>query len=47
MDETGALADGNLHGNLGGGVIKPFILAFDYQGKRVGFIPREKLDKGR
>ena len=45
MDESGALADANLYGNLGGGVLKPFILAFDYQGKRVGFVPRKELAK--
>jgi hypothetical protein len=40
-DEIGALADGNTLGNIGGGVLTPFVLAFDYQGKRVGFIPRD------
>ncbi len=40
-DPRGALADPNSCGNLGGGVLKPFILAFDYQRSRVGFIPRE------
>lgn len=43
MDETGALADGNSLGNLGGGVLTPFVMVFDYQDKRVGFVPRDEL----
>ena len=41
LDKTGALADGNTLGNIGGGVLTPFVLVFDYQGKRVGFVDRK------
>lgn len=40
-DTKGALADPNSAGNLGGAFLRPFILAFDYQNRRVGFIPRD------
>ena len=45
MDQSGALADGNSLGNLGGGVLSPFILVFDYQGKRISFVRRDEWNR--
>jgi hypothetical protein len=44
MEDKGAFADDYVWGNIGGQLLEPFCLVFDYPHKRVGFVPREKGD---
>ena len=39
--EEGALTDPHVVGTMGGRMIEPFLLVFDYPHKRVGFVPEE------
>jgi hypothetical protein len=41
MEDTGAFADDYVSGNIGGELLKPFRLVFDYPGERIGFVSRD------
>ncbi len=41
LEDTGAFADDYTAGNIGGKLLEPFQMVFDYPGGRVGFVPRE------
>jgi predicted aspartyl protease len=41
LDEEGALADPDTMGNLGMGLVRPFVLVFDYQRQRMAFVRRD------
>lgn len=40
LEDTGAFADDYTAGNIGGRLLEPFRMVFDYPGGRVGFVPR-------
>ena len=40
IEPKGAMADPYLAGNLGGGLVSPFIVTFDYRNNRIAFVPR-------
>lgn len=40
LEDKGALSDDYVAGNIGGQLLKPFRLVFDYPHRRLGFIPR-------
>jgi hypothetical protein len=39
-EDLGAFADAYVLGNIGGKLLEPFVLVFDYPGERLGFVPR-------
>ena len=39
-EAVGAFADAYVLGNIGGKLLEPFVLVFDYPGERLGFVPR-------
>jgi hypothetical protein len=41
LEAKGALADPYSLGNIGGVLLKPFVLVTDYGGGRIAFVPRE------
>lgn len=41
----GAMDDGGTLGNIGGMLLQPFVLVFDYPHQRMSFIPRENADE--
>lgn len=44
LDNTGAFANPDLSGNLGGGVLRRFTVAFDYDGRQMYLLPNGPLD---
>jgi hypothetical protein len=40
LEDRGAFSDDYVAGNIGGKLLEPFRLVFDYQGRRLGFVPR-------
>jgi hypothetical protein len=40
LEDKGAFADGYVQGNIGGKLLAPFVLVFDYPHGRLGFVPR-------
>jgi Aspartyl protease/PDZ domain len=44
MDDTGAFANPDISGNLGGGYLRRFVVAFDYDAKQMYLVPKEPLD---
>ena len=40
LEDKGAFSDDYSWGNIGGQLLKPFVMVFDYQGRRLGFVPR-------
>lgn len=40
IEEQGAFSDAYVQGNIGGVLLEPFVLVFDYPGERLGFVPR-------
>lgn len=40
LENKGAFADGYVQGNIGGKLLAPFVLVFDYPESRLGFVPR-------
>lgn len=40
VEDTGALSDDYVAGNVGGQLLAPFVLVFDYPHARLGFVPR-------
>jgi hypothetical protein len=40
QEDKGAFADDYVAGNIGGKLLQPFRMVFDYPGNRVGFVPR-------
>ena len=40
LEDKGAFADDYVWGNIGGKLLEPFRLVFDYPGGRLGFVPR-------
>lgn len=40
LEDKGAFADGYVQGNIGGKLLAPFVLVFDYPQGRLGFVPR-------
>lgn len=44
-EKTGALNTAETLGNIGGDLVKPFKMVFDYQGKRIAFLKREETNK--
>jgi hypothetical protein len=40
LEDKGAFADDYVWGNIGGKLLAPFRLVFDYPGRRIGFVPR-------
>lgn len=40
IEDTGALSDDYVAGNVGGKLLEPFVLVFDYPHARLGFVPR-------
>lgn len=41
LEDKGAFGDDYVWGNIGGKLLEPFRLVFDYPGGRLGFVPRE------
>lgn len=39
---TGVFADPYLAGNVGGALVSPFVVVFDYQNNRIAFVPRDE-----
>jgi hypothetical protein len=46
VEDKGALSDDHVFGNVGGKLLAPFRLAFDYPGRRLGFVPRTDAAQG-
>jgi hypothetical protein len=42
LEDKGAFSDDYVWGNIGGKLLEPFRIAFDYPSGRLGFIPREQ-----
>ena len=42
-DDTGAFANPDISGNLGGGLLHRFVVAFDYEAKLMYLVPKEPL----
>lgn len=42
LEDKGAFSDDYVWGNVGGKLLEPFRLVFDYPGGRVGFVPRAR-----
>lgn len=40
LEDKGALSDDYVSGNIGGRLLAPFRMSFDYPGGRIGFVPR-------
>lgn len=40
VEDKGAFSDAYVWGNIGGELLEPFLLVFDYPGRRLGFVPR-------
>lgn len=40
LEDKGAFSDAYVWGNIGGELIEPFVLVFDYPHRRIGFVPR-------
>lgn len=40
LEDKGAFADDYVAGNIGGKLLEPFRIVFDYPGDRIGFVPR-------
>ena len=41
LEDKGAFSDDYVWGNIGGKLLEPFVLVFDYPNGRLGFVPRE------
>jgi hypothetical protein len=44
MEDKGAFSDASTWGNIGGKLLEPFVLVFDYPHKRIGFVLKEDTD---